>query len=95
MNPYLGCPLHRFMITNQSIVHFHGFYWGLVDAGISISVNKAAQSYSNRYGFLDTDTDSLIQGYFRLNQILIKSKRHGGGQPYKAHVSHDDCDFKS
>lgn len=74
-NPYQNCPLHRFAITNQSSIHFHGFYWGLKDSGTNLSVEKAIALYLERYAFIEIDPESLKQGYFRLNNIIRESKK--------------------
>ena len=67
---YKSNPLYRFIVTDQTIIHFHGHYWGLISAGQNISVYSAAREYIKRFSFSDCDPANLEKGYHRLNKLL-------------------------
>ena len=71
---YNSNPLYRFVVTDQTIIHFHGHYWGLISAGQSISVYSAAREYIKRFAFSDCDPANLEKGYHRLNKLLILAR---------------------
>lgn len=67
---YQSSPLHRFLVTDQIIVHFHAFYWGLIHSGNCMAIKEAADMYLKRFSPLDIDINTLEQGYYRLNRVF-------------------------
>lgn len=68
-------PLHRFMITDALIIHFHAFYWGLTYAGSCMTIKDAANIYLKRFTNESINPETLEQGFYRLNRLFVEIGR--------------------